>query len=54
MDQCLELDSPTSEAHRPDTWMEHQDPVSHRAQKKREKKRKKEREREGEGGREGK
>ena len=29
--------------HRPDTWPEHQDPVSHMAQKKREKKIKKER-----------
>ena len=26
---------------RPDTWLEHQDPVSHTAQKKRERKRKK-------------
>ena len=51
MYQCAELSSPTSEAqarHRP----EHQDPVSHTAQKKREKGRKKERERERE--REGK
>ena len=32
--------------HRPDTWPEYQDPVSHTAQKKREKKRKKEREKE--------
>ena len=37
--------------HRPDTRPEHQDPVSHMGQKKRENKRKKEREREG--GREG-
>ena len=32
--------------HRPDTQPEHQDPVSHMAQKKREKEREKERERE--------
>ena len=31
---------------RPDPWPEHQDPVSHTAQKKREKKRKKERKKE--------
>ena len=29
--------------HRPDTWLEHQDPVSHMVQKKREEKRKEER-----------
>ena len=33
--------------HKPDTWPEHQDPVSHMAQKKREKERKKERKKEG-------
>ena len=43
--------------HRPDTRLEHEDPVSHMAQKKREKKKKerkkeRERERESEGGRE--
>ena len=31
-----------SQRHRPDTQLDHQDPVSHTAQKKREKKRKKE------------
>ena len=40
---------------RPDTWLEHQDPVSHTAQKKRvrkkEREREREREREGEKGR---
>ena len=40
--------------HRPDTWPEHQDPVSHTAQKKREKEgRERGRERGREGGREG-
>ena len=39
MDQC-----PALSRHRPDTWLEHQDPVSHMAQKEREKKRKKGRE----------
>ena len=52
------LKSSLPQRHRPDTWLEHQDPVSHRPQKKREKERKKERkkererEREREGGRE--
>ena len=39
VDQCPELGSPTSEAH-PDAWLEHQEPVIHTAQNKREKKKK--------------
>ena len=37
MDQCPEVGSPTSEA-QPDAWLEHQEPVLHMAQNKREKK----------------
>ena len=41
MEQCPELGSPTSEA-QPYTWLEHQEPVLHMAQNKREKKKKEE------------
>ena len=41
----LNFDIPP-QRHRPDTWLEHQDPASHTAQNKREKERKKERKKE--------